>query len=85
MTDWLDIHDTGLTEISGLAAADSVTNRFIIRFNNHLTTLDGFANLVHVGTMFWIYSNPLLCVPAWANDVDMGTGSPTISGNRDGC
>lgn len=83
--DWLDIHDTALTSFSGIAVPDSVSNRFILRFNENLTDISAFDNLKYVGSDFWIFANPALCVPDWVNDVEIGGSAPNVAGNREGC
>lgn len=85
VTGWLDIHDTALSTISGIAVTDSMPNKFIVRLNQELASIDAFSNLESVGAEFWIFGNPSLCVPAWAEDVEGGSTVRNIANNRTGC
>jgi hypothetical protein len=84
-TNRLEITGTALTGFSGVMVADTIADRFVIRDNTRLSSMDAFQNLRYIAGQLVLTYNPMLCVPEWLDDVG-GGGLRTITGNRsEGC
>lgn len=79
---FLDISDSDITDLNGLAVITSIGGSLVLEFNDSLTNLNGLEGVVSVGEDLVIVGNPLLTDLSGLSSLSSIGGYLKISGNH---